>query len=311
MNVQYNRPTYTPGVSFCAMKKSQFSGVDFAVVEKFKAPIEKFDSMSDFIDWTSVQYAKICSKNYEGRNYETALKRESMVFNWDQELTIDSRYTYPEKLIIMNGVTKDMNPNDETICPIFNKPILDKTLGELKARLDADKKCQFDFGKMYKSNLRKMYVKNSSANSDEAKWIVIPSKISDPEHFNQNVEKLQTLSCHEWCTKNSGARFYLSDGDIHIFMDHGKPKLAVRLDEDIVKEVNSEFNDYKIPEEYIDILDDYMKKNDFLTTPRVDNVIALSKSAADRTVNLQPAPPAEPEQEQRKSIWSRIISLFK
>ena len=311
MNVQYNRPTYTPGVSFCALKKSQFSGIDFAVVEKFKAPIEKFDSMQDFLEWTSRQYHNISRKNYEGRNYATMLKRESMVCDWDQELSLDSRYTYPEKLVIMNGITKDMNPKDETICPVFNKGILNKTLDELKENLKKDKKYQFDFGKLYKSNLREMYTKNASVDANEAKWVIIPSKINDPEHFNENVEKLQTLSCHEWCTKNGGARIYLHDGDMHIYMDHGKPKLAIRFDEDIVKEVNSELNDYKIPKEYIGILDEYMKKNDFLTTKRVDNVLNDARISAESEHIFDDAVEPKSEPVKSKSFWSHIISFFK
>ena len=37
--------------NFCAMKKSQFHGVDYAVVEKYKAPIEKFDTNDDLQNW--------------------------------------------------------------------------------------------------------------------------------------------------------------------------------------------------------------------------------------------------------------------
>ena len=38
-------------VSFGALKKTQFDGLDYAAVEKFKAPIEKFNSNEDLQKW--------------------------------------------------------------------------------------------------------------------------------------------------------------------------------------------------------------------------------------------------------------------
>ena len=45
------RPLAFDTVSFSSMKKSQFSGIDLMVVNKFKAPIEKFNSNEDFQKW--------------------------------------------------------------------------------------------------------------------------------------------------------------------------------------------------------------------------------------------------------------------
>lgn len=41
------QPNYTNNLSFEAMKKSQFKRADRICVEKFKAPIEKFNSKED------------------------------------------------------------------------------------------------------------------------------------------------------------------------------------------------------------------------------------------------------------------------
>ena len=38
-------------ISFGAMKKNQFSGLDLYAVERFKAPIEKFNSNEDLQNW--------------------------------------------------------------------------------------------------------------------------------------------------------------------------------------------------------------------------------------------------------------------
>lgn len=315
-----DKDIFTPTPSFTALKKSQFSGIDFAVVEKFKAPIEQFNTMNDFLNWAQREYFRICCKDYGGRNYETIVKRESLVSMWDQELSMErSHYTIPEKLVIIDGITKELKPNTETVCPVFNRNILDNTISELREGLAKDKKLQFDFGKMYKANLRKMYLEKSSVNGDESKWVIIPSGINDPEHFNENVEKLQSLSCHEWCTKNGGARVYLADGDMHIYMDKGKPKLAIRFNEDVVKEINGEMNDYMIPPEYVNLISKYMRDNDFLTTERVDSILQCSKiKAAQAGYQVEdfvlPAETIKPEPkpaEKKKGILSGFFGLFK
>ena len=41
-------PLKADTLSFTAMKKSEFSGIDLLVVNTFKAPVEKFDGMKVF-----------------------------------------------------------------------------------------------------------------------------------------------------------------------------------------------------------------------------------------------------------------------
>lgn len=53
---------YNP--NFQAMKKSQFKGIDYAVVEKFKAPIEKFDVIADFQNWAKTQVQVITERKF-------------------------------------------------------------------------------------------------------------------------------------------------------------------------------------------------------------------------------------------------------
>ena len=54
-------------VSFGAMKKHEFEGIDLAVVEKFKAPIEKFNSNADLQNWAGEKAKAIAEKDFGGR----------------------------------------------------------------------------------------------------------------------------------------------------------------------------------------------------------------------------------------------------
>ena len=52
-----NYPKFKPlaydTISFGAMKKTMFDGIDLAVIQKFSAPIEKFNSNEDLQDWAN------------------------------------------------------------------------------------------------------------------------------------------------------------------------------------------------------------------------------------------------------------------
>ena len=58
-------------VSFTAMKKNEFKGIDLVVVNAFRAPVEKFNTNEDFQNWCSLKTDEIKNKNFGGRQPET------------------------------------------------------------------------------------------------------------------------------------------------------------------------------------------------------------------------------------------------
>ena len=300
--------TFTP--SFCGVKKSQFNELDFAVVEKFKAPIEskKFTTPEYLQEWADAELESIYSHDHEGRNIDVKYKRVEMKDEWYDKLTSDKDYTNTEKLLIFHGITKDMKPDDETLCPAYNKNVLDDTLNELKDRLKTDKKQAFDFGKMYRTNLCKYYAQMSEAGEDDTKWIIIPSKEHDPDNYKENLKKLKNMSTAHWCTKYKGADLYLSDGDFHIYVEKGQPKMAIRFKGDEIREVQSELNDFIIAREYLKILDEYIDENKFYTSAKVDDDIMQSRALIQkREKDAQPT--VKPEE--NNGFWGFLTKLFK
>jgi len=297
MNVSGHNNNNSQTVSFGAMKKSQFSGIDFAVVEKFKAPIETFNSVSDFEKWAKEQFVECCGE-HPGRKKSVTYQRQKMVDNWSYLLNNSCGYTPAERYLIINGVTRDLKPNNDAICPAIDRETLNKTMAELKEKLSKNERLLFSFSEMYKKNLKDKYMECMNVSKDTTGWIVIPSKENDPENFRRNVQTLQSLSAHEWCTKHGGADYYLNEGDMHIYMENGKPKLAIRFTDDVIDEINGELNDRVIPKEYIGILDDYIKTNDFLMMERPENDLNASRklaeqlSAAEEAVETVPQQPA-------------------
>lgn len=313
MRIYSYQPTYAyKPVSFTAMTKPQFSGIDLAVVEKYKAPIETFKSYINFNTWAEKEFTSVCEKDYGGRSLNVFYKRREMIEQWQNALVHDKRYSWQERLLIMKGITKDLKPKDDTICPVYNKKVLEQTVDELKTDLNTNRFHPFSFGEMYKTNLRNMYAESNKTDSNTTKWIVIPSEEHDPDNFSANIAKLQTLSCHEWCTKYGGAKMYLEDGDVHIFLERGKPKLAIRFDGDLIKEINGERNDYIIPKEYLDITTSYIKENDFVYSEKVDNDLRKSIRLAESSIDtVNPNETIESNSNNENGIITCLKKIFR
>ncbi|MCR5265629.1 MAG: hypothetical protein K6E29_03440 [Cyanobacteria bacterium RUI128] len=269
---------YTP-VSFCAMKKSDFSGIDFAVVEKFKAPIEKFDTNDDFQNWAAEETGKIRKSDLGGRDDVVVNQRHRMKGIWSYEIAAEGAYTPAEQLLILNGVTKSLKANDNTYMSPYNANMLQKTMSEIDDRLKTDRGYQFDFGKLYKDNLKGLYA--NEVDENYTGWIIIPSRENDRDHFKENVQKLQTISGVHWCTKSTHAKPYLAAGDFHIYFENGDPKIGMRFDDDVVVEIQGALNNDRIEPAYFDVLDKYIEDNDLFLVDKAKTEYNLSKSSKE------------------------------
>ena len=119
-------------VSFSAMKKKEFEGIDFAVVEKFKAPICNFNSNKDFQKWAREKALGIANKNYDGRSEEIKIQRKHMLKEWsDYVLNQNDAYTASTALLILNAITKDLKPDNDKIPPALNKGVLADCINEI------------------------------------------------------------------------------------------------------------------------------------------------------------------------------------
>jgi len=249
-------------VSFGAMKKTQFDGVNLAVVEKFKAPIGKFNSNDDLQNWASKQIKEIRKTDFGGRQAETKIQRKAMLNEWTAYvLTENDAYNNATALLILSAVTKDLKPDNDKLPPVLNKGVLADCISEIDKNIRADKKYQFDLNKMYETKLRALYLEDTNTGETESKWIIIPSKDNDPENFEENVKKLKTLSHKNWCTKSFNAEPYLKDGDFHVYLENGHPKLGVRFVGDEIQEIQGENNNGKIPIAYFDEMKKHIDEN--------------------------------------------------
>lgn len=250
----YNRliPLCKDTVSFGSMKKSQFSELDFSIVETFKAPIEKFDSLVDYQKWATTELKKIYTTEFEGRTPETKELRAEIISKWYKHVT--TNYTPAISLLVISSLIKNLKANNDSVPPILNEDVLEITIDLMKKELKKDKKIRFNFENFYSYNLKNYYLELSNRKR-ESQWVKIPSLEHDSQNFQTNVNKLKILSKKNWCTNALSAESYISQGDFYIYLENGETKLGISLNNDKVSEIQGENNDGSFPIEYIDTIE--------------------------------------------------------
>lgn len=250
-------------------KMSELESIDQFMARKFKLPIEKFKTIEDFQahcqqmldDMLQVDDNGKITKDFSGKNKETKIQRKAIMQDWYDYVTKENdAYTSSIVLMIMNGITSNLKPDEEILPPVLNKGVLARTVEEIQTELKKDPKAQVNFEKKYRMNLKNRYMSESKELDKNLNgWIIIPSKKHDPKNFEENVDKLKTLSHHNWCTSSYNARPYLSDGDFHVYMENGKPKLGVRFKDDEIQEIQGELNNSRIPVKHSNIAMKHIK----------------------------------------------------
>ena len=277
-------------VSFGSMKKEEFAGVDYAAIRKFRAHIEKFNSHDDFLAWEQEKIDEITKKSYPARRIQADRERRAMLNDWFNYVTKENAtYNKSHQLIILSAITKDLNPNNDKMPPVLNRGALAECVDELDARLKENPKQCFDFNKMYSNKLQEFYL-DSDINTGETdtKWVVIPSKAHDSDNFEKNIDKLKTLSHRSWCTKSRGAKYYLEQGDFHIYLENGKPKLGLAFNnQGMLYEIEGEKNNRKIPVKYLETLENYIKDNHIATTKIAESSLIASRKVKQKTKEIK------------------------
>lgn len=251
-------------VSFGMMKKSAFKGIDLGVVNRYKAPIEKFNSNEDFQKWCFEKR----KKDYDLLSFYMALDevatedRGEILETWNKYLNKEkTSYTESQKLLISEGVVKDLKPTNTNLPPHLDKTILKNTMDELEEIYLKDKNSNVSFHENYIKNLKAPYIKDLKAdkNGKKSGWIIIPKTGYWDKNYDESLKKLQLFSYKTWCTKSHRAGSYITKGPIHIYLDKEKPKIAVRYDGDEIVEIQSEKNTPDISDKHIPILLEHIK----------------------------------------------------
>ena len=265
-------------IAFCGMKKSQFSGIDLIMVNKL-SKTNGLDIRSKDIN-SNDDFQSYCQNILDNKYYgednikelsksidpQAQLQKEETLKEWIEYISKENdAYNPAIQLLIMSSITKNLSSKTNHLPPVLDKRKVADTIQEITDNSKTTKNYEPNFDKIYRNNLQKTILKTETQlDTSLSGWIVIPSKNNNPDNFEENVKKLQTLSHDSWCTKTYNAEPYLAEGDFHIYMENGKPKLGVRLNEyDEIAEIQGEKNNSKIPLDYLDTAKKYVEEKNF------------------------------------------------
>ena len=245
--------------------KNQFSGIDLMILKKFKVPSEKFKSNADFQNWckneVESKYISQKDKLAKSLDKQAEIQKSKILSDWINYVTKENdAYTPAIQLMILSSITHNLSSKTNHLPPVLNKRKLADTIMQISENCKKDKKYSCNFDKLYRKNLRAhILTETKSLDESISGWIVIPSKDKDPKNFDENVKKLQTLSCDSWCTKTYNAEPYLEKGDFHIYYEKGSPKIGVRFSGDEIEEIQGPANNTRIPFKYYDMVSEHIE----------------------------------------------------
>ncbi len=284
-------------VSFGAInKKEELAGFSYAAAGMFKAPLNEFSSVEDFDNWISAKLEKTLNleqyeisqkpKYKEGLIKRVNDERKRILKEWKQYITEENEVIRNDKamcLIVFSSITKNLRPDNHALPLELNKRALADTLDDIKSMLEARKESQFNFCNKYKQTQKKIALGIGKENTGTTitDWVKIPSKANDPDSFSDNVKKLKTLSHDSWCTKSLNAEDYLGNGDFHIYLENGKPRVGVRFVGQKIVEIQGPRNN-GIPVAYLDQVVEHINTEDLKTSTKTAKKINSSKSAKEK-----------------------------
>ena len=289
-------------ISFCgeAFKKSKLDGFSLSAVEKFKAPIEKFKNQAELNAWAKEETEKILNDkklDCEPDPIEHREESKKRILEEWKDVLFSPKSEYSKNpslgLIVLQSITKDLDYKYVTEPPEFDKEIFEKTIEEIEAKIANNRnytKSGFDFGKQYKENLKTKYINEAKEelgidkDSNEIFWMAIPSKIDDPENYEQNIKKLKALSSDLWCTTvDYKSREALAENKFYLCIKSNEAKLGVRMCYGKIFDVQGKKNDFHIPYKYAPIMEDFIKEHNFKITDdsKFNHGFKMAKKAND------------------------------
>ena len=100
----------------------------------------------------------------------------------------------------------------------------------------------------------------------EGEWLKIPSKISDPQNYKENLNKLRRFSQGSgWCiAQNHHSNQYLSQGDFWLYLEGGRAVVAIRMiGDNKVQEIRGHHNKDENLEPYWQEITQFLHQSPF------------------------------------------------
>ncbi len=253
-----------------------------------------FEEDKIFLPYPKTQYEKIKWKSYipqdirEGSVEKINEAREARMAEWmeflknpDKEDALFGGYNehFVEKiksnnalkLVIWNAVTSELKENNRHIPVPFNEKALLETIEGFEEILPKDRavRCATpSFLDMYTHRLRDNLLMDMGLSNNDEVWVKIPSIRHDKDNKLKNIERLEILSCKNWCTRSSvdKAEDALTDGDFYIYLSRDKhnlwePLVGMASSKGKIDQIQGIVNDNIVPLALVDEIKSFIQKS--------------------------------------------------
>lgn len=191
--------------------------------------------------------------------------------SYDRELVSKIKNDNPLKFVIWNAVSGEIKSNNRHIPVPFNEKALLETIRGFEKIEPKDRavRCSApSFLDIYTHRLRDNLLMDMNLSDRDAVWVKIPSLKHDSLNQEKNIQKLEILSCRNWCTRSSvdKAKDALDDGDFYIYLERGKfnlwePLVGMTTARGKIDQIQGVENNNIVPLSLVGEIKDFIKKN--------------------------------------------------
>ncbi len=251
-------------------------GVEKIVLNKFKNEIDQniWGNPERFKAWAKEKVEKIIdfenNPNYiatgDYASYNTA--RKEGIANWYNYLTKESNYKDDVfvHLLVMDGITKEMRPNNAVTPPAITHESFEATYNAL-----LEQNSSVSFSKIYaqqtKQNaINKYTTQEVSLDGVEGRWVTIPRSQKGEPNYDEHIAMVQALSeGSSWCLRFENAHGYLQGGNLHFFVDkNGNSQVAINETDGTITQIQKRYNqDSTVPIPYAQVIANWAKDNNY------------------------------------------------
>lgn len=224
---------------------------DFSIDKINEARVDRMEKWKNFLDVENPDYKKLNADNFDSELYNKLKNDDSLRF------------------VVWNAVTGELGDNNRHIPVPLNKTALLETIKGFENILPKDRavRCSApSFIDIYTHRLRDNLLIDMGLSEKESVWVKIPSFAHDKQHKEENINKLETLSCKNWCTRSSvdKAIAALEDGDFHIYLERNKynlwePMVGMTSCRGKIDQIQGVENNNIVPLNLCDEIENYIK----------------------------------------------------
>ena len=251
-------------------------GVEKIVLNKFKTEIDQniWGNPERFKAWAKERLDKIIdfenNPNYvaTGNYAQYNAARKEGIANWYKYLTEESNYKDDVfvHLLVMDGITKEMRPNNAVTPPAVTHESFEATYNAL-----LEQNSSVSFSKIYAQQTKQKAINKYTTqevlfDGIEGKWVTIPRSKKGEPNYDEHIAMVQALADgSSWCLRFENAHGYLQGGNLHFFVDkNGNSQVAINETDGTITQIQKRYNqDSTVPVAYSQIIANWVKENNY------------------------------------------------